>query len=81
MTDDRRHHVATRREIIFVEVPVAGTMTRDHRAKPPAYRHDQHQPWRPATRHPSDQTADQGRTGRVAGSTNADGKKKRCARC
>jgi hypothetical protein len=48
MTDDRRHHVATRREIIFVEVPVAGTVKETHRAKPPAYRHSQHQPWRPA---------------------------------
>ena len=47
MTDDRRHHVATRREIIFVEVPVAGTVRETHRAKPPAYRHDQRQPWKP----------------------------------
>jgi hypothetical protein len=53
MTDDRRHHVAIRREIIFVPVPVAGTVKETHRTKPPAYRHGQHQPWRPATRPPT----------------------------
>ena len=37
MTDDRRHHVATRREIIFVPIPVAGTVRETHRAKPPEY--------------------------------------------
>jgi hypothetical protein len=46
MTDRYRHHVATRREIIIVPVPVAGPDF-GRRGKPPAYRHDQHQPWKP----------------------------------
>ena len=50
MTDYRRHRVT--REIIFVPIEV-GTVKETHRVKPPAYRHDQHQPWRPATRPPN----------------------------
>lgn len=46
MSDSYRHHVATRREIVFIEVPVAGP-DYGRRGKPPAYRHDQHQPWKP----------------------------------
>jgi hypothetical protein len=53
MIADYRHHAAARREIIFVTIPVAGTVRETHRVKPPAYKHSQHQPWRPATRPPT----------------------------
>jgi hypothetical protein len=45
MTDSFRHHRASR-EIIIVPVPVAGP-DYGRQGKPPAYRHNQHQPWKP----------------------------------
>jgi hypothetical protein len=50
---DYRHHVATRREIIFVPIPVAGTVRETHRAKPGKYPHERREAWRPATRPPN----------------------------
>ena len=44
---DCRRHVATRREIIFVPVPVAGTVKNTRFVHPPAYRHGQREGWRP----------------------------------
>jgi hypothetical protein len=53
MSDSYRHHVATRREIVFIEVPVAGPAF-GRQPKPPRYpRQVQTQPWRPATRPPN----------------------------
>jgi hypothetical protein len=54
MSEDYRRHQAVRREIIFVPVPYeAGTVKETHRAKPPAYRRNQHQPWRPRSKPPN----------------------------
>jgi hypothetical protein len=54
MSENFRHHVATRREIIIVPVPYEiGTVKHTRTVHPPAYRHGQHQPWRPATRPPN----------------------------
>jgi hypothetical protein len=53
MSDHYRHHHASR-EIILVPVPYeVGTPRETHRVKPPAYRPNQHQPWRPRTKPPS----------------------------
>ena len=53
MTEYARHHRASR-EIIVVPVPYEiGSPKHGREVKPPAYRHDQHQPWRPATRPPN----------------------------
>jgi hypothetical protein len=46
MTDFRRHTAS--REIILVPVPYeVGTPRETHRVKPPAYRHNQREAWRP----------------------------------
>ena len=47
MSDSYRHHVATRREIVFIEVPVAGSPESIRQSKPPAYKRDQLSHWRP----------------------------------
>jgi hypothetical protein len=52
MSDSYRRHVATRREIVFIEVPVAGPAF-GRQPKPARYPSQQRQPWRPATRPPS----------------------------
>ena len=52
MTDSYRRHVATRREIVFIEVPVAGP-DYGRRGKPPAYKRNQLEPWQPRTRPPN----------------------------
>ena len=43
----------SRADHLLVPVPVAGTVKETHRTKPPAYRHSQREPWRPATRPPN----------------------------
>jgi hypothetical protein len=45
---DGRHHVATRREIIFIEVPTAGSPENARPVRPRQYRRNQLEPWRPA---------------------------------
>jgi hypothetical protein len=52
MSDSYRHHVATRREIIFVEVPVAGPAF-GRQPKPARYPHQRREAWKPATRPPN----------------------------
>jgi hypothetical protein len=51
MSDSYRRHVATRREIVFIEVPVAGPAF-GRQPKPPRYPSNSREPWRPATRPP-----------------------------
>jgi hypothetical protein len=46
MSDSYRHHVATRREIVFIEVPVAGPDF-GRQVKPRYGKQDRPQPWRP----------------------------------
>ena len=46
MSDSYRHHVATRREIVFIEVPVAGP-DYGRRGKPARYPSNPREPWRP----------------------------------
>jgi hypothetical protein len=53
MSDSYRHHVATRREIVFIEVPVAGSPKEGRRLRPPRYPHQERQAWRPSTRPPT----------------------------
>ena len=52
MTENFRHHRVSR-EIIFVEVPTAGSPKSVRTVKPGRYPVDKHQPWKPATRPPS----------------------------
>lgn len=52
-SDSYRRHVATRREIVFIEVPVAGSPQEGRRLRPGPYKRNQLEPWKPATRPPS----------------------------
>lgn len=47
MSDSYRRHVATRREIVFIEVPVAGSPKEGRRGKPGRYPSNPREPWRP----------------------------------
>ena len=49
---DARHHTA-HREIIFIEVPVAGSPKEGRRLRPGPYKRNSFEPWRPATRPPN----------------------------
>lgn len=46
MVEYYRHHHA-HREIIFIEVPTAGSPKEGRRGKPPAYPTNQRAPWQP----------------------------------
>jgi hypothetical protein len=52
MTENFRHHRACSREIVFVAVPVpaAGSPAPLYRVKPPAYKRNSPEPWRPRTK-------------------------------
>ena len=59
MSDNYRRHVATRREIVFIEVPVAGSPKTLREVKPGRYPSNPREPWRPATRPPKLSKAEQ----------------------